>query len=173
MKGIIVKCLEELVCTKFGKAPWEKSLDDAGFGKTSLILPISDVEDAAVVKLVGSLCKNLNLTLAQVANAFGDFWVNDYSQRIYGQFYAKSATAKDFLLNLDEVHERITESLKNSRPPQFKYEWKDDKTLIIHYQSHRGLIDLAVGLVRGVGKHYRENLRVAKLDSDRIQVVFS
>jgi hypothetical protein len=62
--------------------------------------------------------------------------------------------------------------MKNAHPPRFDYTWKNEKTLIMHYKSQRGLIDFAVGLIKGVGKFYHENLRVAKVGSDQIEIVF-
>ncbi|MCP4540472.1 MAG: hypothetical protein GY832_25320, partial [Chloroflexi bacterium] len=58
MKGTIVKCLEELVVTQFGQDKWEKSLEDAGLSASTGGLPMSDVDDALVMKLVGSVCAN-------------------------------------------------------------------------------------------------------------------
>ena len=42
----------------------------------------------------------------------------------------------------------------------------------MHYSSHRGLIDFMVGLVKGVGKFYNENIKVKKLGTEKIEVVF-
>ena len=172
MKGTIVKCLEELVSTNFGRDKWEKSLEDAGLKDSTMILAISDVDDLQVMRIVEAVCKNLNISLAQAADAFGDHWVNVYSQKMYSQYYEINKTAKDFLLDMDNVHVAMTKTMKDARPPRFNYEWKDDKTLIMHYRSHRGLIDFAVGLSRGVGKFYNENIRVTKLGPDKVQVVF-
>lgn len=47
-----------------------------------------------------------------------------------------------------------------------------DRTLIMKYKSPRGLIDFAVGMVRGAGKLHRENLKVTKLGNDRIEIIF-
>ncbi len=172
MKGTIVKCLEELVSTKFGRDKWKKSLEDAGLKDSTMILSISDVDDLQVMKVVEAVCKNLNISLEQAADAFGDYWINVYSQKMYRQYYEINKTAKDFLLDMDNVHVAMTETMKDARPPRFNYEWKDDKTLIMHYRSHRGLVDFAVGLSKGVGKFYNENLIVTKLGPDKVQVVF-
>lgn len=172
MKGTIVKCLEELVVSQFGQDKWEKSLEDAGLKKNAMFFTVSDVEDAQVMKVVGAVCTNLGLSLPQAADAFGDYWVNTYSQKMYGQFYKKNKTAKDFMLDMDNVHINMTKTMKDAKPPRFKYEWKNDKTLVINYNSERGLIDFAVGLTKGVGKFYNEKLAVSKLSQDKFQVIF-
>jgi hypothetical protein len=172
MKGVIAQCLGELVSTKFGQDKWEQSLEDAGMPKTMPILPISDLDDALVLKVVDAVCRNLNLSLAQAADAFGDYWVNVYSQKMYSAFYAKHKSARGFLSDMNALHVAMTKSMKNAKPPRFEHEWQDDKTLVIHYRSHRNLVDFAVGLIKGVGKHYHERLGVTKLGADKIQVTF-
>ena len=171
MKGSIVNCLEELVVTKFGKEKWQNALENAGVEKSKSFLPIIDVDDSQVMNIVKSVCETLKIPLTQAADAFGDYWVNVYSQKMYSAYY-KNKTAKDLLLNMDSIHTTITKTIKNANPPRFDYEWKDDRTLIMNYQSHRGLVDFVVGLIKGVSKFYKENLKVTKLDSNKIQVVF-
>ena len=172
MKGTIVKCLEDLVVGNFGKDTWHKALEDAGLPKTTIFLPMADVDDSKALEVVGALCKNLNMSLEQAADAFGDYWVNVYSQKIYPHFYAKNKTARDFLLDMDNVHLETTRTMQDAKPPRFDYEWKDDKTLIMHYKSHRGLIDFVVGLAKGVGKCYNEDLQVTKLGTNKVQISF-
>jgi hypothetical protein len=161
------------VSTQFGEDKWQKSLEDAEIKSSRMFLPFEDVEDSVVMKLVTAVCKNLNISLSQAADAFGEYWVTIYSQNLYPQYYEKHKTARDFLLDMDAVHVVMTKTMKDAKPPRFDYEWKSEDTLIMHYKSHRGLIDFAVGLVKGVGKFYHETLRVTKLGSDKIKIVFS
>jgi len=124
------------------------------------------------MNVIKSTCDVLNLSLEQVADAFGDYWVNVYTQKIYRVHYLDCNTSKDFLLKMDYVHVMVTNNIPNARPPRFEYEWKDQKTLIMKYKSHRNLIDLLVGLIRGVGKFYKEDLKVTKLTNDKVEIVF-
>ena len=173
MKGTIVKCLEELVVTQFGRDKWEQSLKDIGLSTSTIIWPMSDIDDAQVLGLIKAVCKNLDITLVQAADAFGDYWVNTYSQKMYPLYYKRNATARDFLLDMDNVHVQMTRTMEKAKPPRFDYERKDDRTLIMHYKSHRGLIDFMVGLARGVGRYYKEDIQVTKLGSDKAQIVFT
>lgn len=171
MKGVIALCLKDLVCTNYGKDRWERALEAAGLPKSMLILPNTDVEDSTVMAVVDAVCKELGISLLQAADAFGDYWVNNYSQQLYSGFY-KGKTAKEFLLNMDNVHVRMTKQMEKANPPRFRYEQKGDNTLIMHYDSHRGLMDFLIGLVKGVGKYYNQPLLVTKLDNKRVQVIF-
>lgn len=172
MKGVIAACLADLVKEKFGKDKWEASLEAAGLKKTSFFMPTADVDDSTVMELVGAVCKTLGITMAQAADAFGDYWVNVYAPKIYRTYYRGIDNAKDFLLNMDNVHKIVTEKMANARPPRFTFEQPNDNTLIMNYQSKRPLIDFLLGLVKGVGNHFNEKLTVTKLSSSKLKVVF-
>ena len=173
MKGVIVSCLRELVVNKFGKDKWHATLAAAGRHKEISFLPTEDVDDASVLELVEAVRKILNMSFEQVAVAFGEYWACTYAPRIYRTYYQRAASAKEFLLDMDEVHRLSTERMPNAHPPRFEYSWTSNKTLIINYKSKRKLIDFMTGLIKGVGKHYKEKLQVSKLDDEHIQIVFS
>jgi len=73
---------------------------------------------------------------------------------------------------MDRVHEMATRDIAGAHPPRFDYQWEDDKTLVMTYKSSRGLIDIMAGLIKGVGDHYHEELRVEKLDGSKVKVIF-
>jgi hypothetical protein len=172
MKGVIPDCLSKLVESKFGKDKWEDSLEAAGLPRNTSFPVTQDVPDADVIKVVESVCKVLNITLQQAADAFGDFWVNDYAPKIYKSYYRQANSAKEMLLNMDNVHKTVTQKIPNAHPPRFAYNWENDKTLVMTYKSDRGLIDFLVGLIKGVGKYYKEDLKVVKLGNDKVQIIF-
>ncbi len=173
MKGAIVQCLGDLAKSSFGNDKWEDSLEKAGMSRKSFFMPLQNVEDEKVLKLIDSLCKVANITPAQAANAFGDYWVNIYAPKIYGMYFKGPTSAKELIKKMDSVHATVTANMENAHPPRFEYDWKDDKTLILKYKSQRGLIDILVGLIKGVGKYYKEDLKVSKISSDKVQIVFS
>ncbi len=172
MKGVIALCLKELVVSKFGQEKWQEALKKAGIDKEPMILPVSDVDDKVFMKILNAVCDVLGISLAQAADAFGDYMVNVFSQKMYRAYYTACKSAKDFLLKMDQVHVEATKKMAGARPPRFEYEWKDDKTLIMKYKSHRNLIDIMVGLIKGVGKYYKTDLKVSKLGPDKVQIVF-
>lgn len=172
MKGSIVKCIQSLVESKYDSAAWKKILVGAGIPEETRYMDIQNVPDETVTAIMKSAMQVSGLNWQQLTDAFGEHWVVVFTQDTYSPYYNRSKTAKDFLLSMDQVHVAMTKSVPDAHPPRFEYEWKDDKTLIIHYKSARGLVDLLPGLVRGVGKHYKENLTATKLDETRVQVLF-
>ncbi|PZR17573.1 MAG: hypothetical protein DI536_04470 [Archangium gephyra] len=66
----------------------------------------------------------------------------------------------------------LTRAVPNARPPRFQLSWRDADTLDVEYLSERKLIDVYVGLARGVGKYFKEALTVTKLSETHVQIVF-
>ncbi len=172
MKGAIVQCIGDLVKSNFGNDKWEKTLETAGISKTSFFTPIQNVDDEKVMKIIESVCKVANISPAQASDAFGDYWVNVYAPKLYGSYFKGANTSKELLLKMDDIHDKVTKNIPNALPPRFEYEWKNDKTLILKYKSKRGLIGILLGLVKGVGKYYKEDLKVTKISNDKLQVIF-
>lgn len=172
MKGVIINCLEKLVKSKFGTEKWEAVLEGASIERNATFLVQTDVPEETALSILDSLCKTLNLSSTQAADAFGDYWVNDYAPKIYRAFYREADDARSFLLRMDDIHAQTTKSIPNAQPPRFSYEWEDNCTLVIGYKSHRGLVDILMGLIRGVGRYFSENLEVRKINDSTVRVKF-
>lgn len=173
MKGVILMCLQDLVTTVADDGVWRSILKGALDDEHAVFVAGSDVNDDDAMALLKETMKALSLTLPQAADAFGNHWVNVFAKRMYRPYFDKAASAREFLLKMDDVHRATTERVKGAKPPRFTYEWKNDKTLIMSYESHRGLIDLVVGLVKGVGIYYGKPLKVTKLNEKAVEVVFN
>ncbi len=173
MKGTIVKCLQELVIQNYGKEIWGQILAKNGMNRNKMFMPFEDVDDSKILELVGGTCTVLGITLQQAADAFGDHWVNAYAPKLYPHLFKNHKNAREFLLNMDNVHVMMTRRIENARPPRFDYEFLDSNVLVMYYYSDRGLIDFFVGLLKGVGKYFHENLVITKLDSRRVKIIFT
>jgi hypothetical protein len=172
MKGIIANCLKELVCEKFGEEKWDEILDTSGFESTILIHPSEDIDDKIILTIIDSTCKVLNITLVQAADTFGEYWVNVFAPKVYSVYYKGSGCAKDFILQMNDLHKKVTKDIEGANTPGFDFKWMGDKNLIITYKSQRGLIDILVGIIKGVGIYYKEDLKVKKWGENKVEVIF-
>lgn len=173
MKGVIVKCVEELIKTKFGQSKWEEILEKTGLDKKAVFVVSQDVPDETIMKVIDVIGKVLGLTRQQVFEAFADYWTMTFAPKVYPMYYKGKNNAKEFILAMDKVHENTAKTVPGAKPPRFDYEWKDDKTLIMTYKSHRNLLDLVIALVQSVGKYYKENLKVTKMGANKVEIQFS
>lgn len=172
MKGIIGICLKRLIKKEYGLDKWYDILERAGFDKYLLIKASDNLDDAKFMDIIKSTCEVLNITLEQASDAFGEYWVNEYAPEVYATYYRGVKTAKEFILNMNEVHKSVVANLEDARPPSFKYEWKDDNTLHITYESNRNLVVLMIGLLKGVGKYFKEDLKIKMLSDHKVEVIF-
>lgn len=161
MKGTIVRCMEEMVAAQFGAAKWGEALKEAGIPEARLYTTMGDVKDTEVLAIMKGIAAAASLPIDGLMDAFGEYWSTVYAPAIYGAYFAHAKNAREFLLSMDEVHTAMTRTLESARPPHFTYEWQGDTHLVMHYHSERGLVALMAGLVRGVGKHYHEDLKVS------------
>ena len=172
VKGVIIDCLGKLIIEKFGEERWNEALEKGGFSKSTRFLAGQDIDDQLSLNLVSAVCEVLGLSLEQAANAFGEYWVTVYAPKIYSVYYRKIQSSKDFLLQMDRIHEITTKNVPNAHPPRFEYEWKDEKTLLMTYKSERNLIPFFIGLIKGVGKYYKEELIVSLPKDNVAEIIF-
>ena len=176
MKGTITKCLMELVDTKFGRERWKEVVRDAEIdAQTEVLLGMStsDIDDAAAGRLLESTARVLGFPLQAACDAFGEYWCCVYAPRVYAVTVEKWRDARTALLGLDEVHVRVTATMKDARPPRFDYKWLDDDVLEVTYKSHRKLLPVYIGLARGIGAYFGETLIVQQIASDRVRIEFA
>jgi hypothetical protein len=170
VKGTIVKCLEEMVKTKHGDSAWTTVLERCGMARSTFFATTAVVPDGDVLRLLEATAAVTGTNLSQAMDAFGDFWSTTYAPSIYGAYFKKAKTAKDLILNLDHIHVAMTKTAGAS-PPRFRYEWRGDRVLVMHYDSPRGMVALMPGLIRGVGRYFRENL-TATVKGNEVHVTF-
>ncbi|NOY77202.1 MAG: hypothetical protein GXO76_04965 [Calditrichaeota bacterium] len=172
MKGVIVNSLENQVKDTYGHRKWEDILEKAGLSRDSFFLAIDDIDDSVVLKVIGAACSVLNITQSQLGDEFGEYWVNTYAPKYYKIYYMGITSAKEFLLKMNDLHQNVTKSMPNAHPPHFEYETVSDNRLIMTYVSHRGLMDFMIGLIKGVGHYYKENLSLRQLPDNQIEITF-
>ncbi len=172
MKGTVVVCLKEMVEARGGAERWKAALRRAGLPDSKLYMALGDVPDAEVMRLFEAVRAEFGLTLEQAADAFGDHWMNVYVPRVYKVYLMRFPDLRALLAGINEVHERVTRTVPGARPPRFEFDWRDDRTLRVTYRSHRGLVDVFAGILRGAGRYYGERLTVRKRSATEVEVRF-
>jgi len=172
MTGAILICSKRTIVSNFGAPQWDEIMVDIGQKNGMMVLANTDIDDAVIVNILKSACKILKLSLEQMADYFGDYWMNNYAVKMYKPHYGTITTAKDFFNKLNDLHIKVTQTIPNAKPPKFTYEWKTENTLILTYISPRGLIDFVVGLAKGVGKYFKQRLLVRKISSTKVEIIF-
>ena len=173
MKGTIVIALQDLVKNKFGQEKWINILKKSDLPTDKVFYAHHDVDDSIFMTLLQNTCKVLGITLEQVAEAFGNYWMNEYAPKKYFAFFIGKRTAKEFLLDMDRVHSKMVDKIENARPPRFEFEELDDNKITMSYSSHRGLELIWIGLIKGVGRYFKEDIKIKKIGKNKVELTFS
>jgi hypothetical protein len=172
MKGTVAVCLKETIQKKGRSGAWNEVLQGANFAPDTIFTMGEDVPDAGIVALMESSARVMGWTLQQTFDEFAEYWMVEYGPRVYVAFFDGKKNAREFLETMDNVHIVVTNTMPNARPPRFRYEYVGERTMIMHYSSHRGMIDVMTAFIRGVGIYYKEDLRITKLSADKVQIDF-
>ncbi|MDY6821877.1 MAG: heme NO-binding domain-containing protein [Deferribacterota bacterium] len=170
MKALIINCIRDLVRDKFGANMYKDIAEKVGLEDKNYLNNV-DIDDETFKKLIDELSKSSKLSVKQIFDAFGDYWVNVFSQKYFKSYYRTYKNAKDFLMAMDKIHLNVVNTYGGSTPPRFSFKENGNK-LIIHYNSKRNLIDLLISLIKGVAKYYNQMINVNKIDNKTIEVEF-
>jgi hypothetical protein len=160
------------VLERKGEASWHDVLSQASLDPASIFALNQDVDEPAAIALFHASETALGLTWLELCDAFGERWCVSHAPKIYKSFYKKHKNAREFILGISDMHLRLTAAIPNARPPHFEVAEVSTKSLLVTYTSPRQLIDLAVGLARGIGEYYKEKLSVKKLSPSQFRIDF-
>ncbi len=166
MYGIVNKAIEDLVVSNFGEDKWllikERSGVDIDF-----FISNEPYDDDITFKLAIAVAEVMNLSVGQVLEAFGEWWVLKTSKEKYGGLMQAGGTSlKEFLNNLPVFHNRVMLIYPKLTPPEFRVSDSTDNSIHVHYYSKReGLQEFVRGLMVGLGKMYETPVQVDLIQS--------
>ncbi len=166
MYGIVNKAIEDLVKANFGDEKWEAIKDRSGID-IDFFISNEPYDDNITYQLAGAVSEEMNMPIAEVLQAFGEWWVLKTGKEKYGGLMAAGGhTLKEFLLNLPAFHNRIMLIYPKLTPPEFQISNIEEKSLYVHYFSKRiGLQEFVRGLLTGLGKMYDEPVQLELIQS--------
>jgi Haem-NO-binding len=166
MYGLVNKAIADMVRSKFGEDIWQDIRTKASVEQDTF-LSMDGYPDDVTHRLVKAASQVLELSPAQVMEAFGEFWVTFTAQEGYGELLDMSGdTLPEFLHNLDNLHARVGVSFPNLQPPSFDCDEKSEQEMCLAYRSEReGLAPMVVGLVKGLGARFETDVEISHTQS--------
>jgi predicted hydrocarbon binding protein len=160
MHGIIFAGLKEFVVDTYDKSTWDRIREGAGVeGKR--YTPVSSYPDEELLALVETAVEISGIEEPQLLRSFGRHVVPTLVD-MYGVYIDDSWTWLELIENVEEtIHQalRSGDSLQYE-PPAIAATRIDDDVALVTYGSSRGLCDVAIGLVEGIGDYYGESIEV-------------
>ncbi|MBI5769923.1 MAG: heme NO-binding domain-containing protein [Verrucomicrobia bacterium] len=161
MYGMVNKTVQKLIVSRHGEAAWCEIKRRAGV-TVDIFISSESYPDEITYKLVGAASEFLQLPAEQVLREFGEYWVIETAQKDYGYLMtAGGRSLPEFLINLPRFHDRVALIYPNLAPPEFEVTDRTERSLRLHYISHRpGLTPFVEGLLIGLGKMFNTAARV-------------
>lgn len=155
MYGMVNQAIEDLAVGLGGPQLWASIVERAGIERP-VFAAMEAYDDAVTYRLVEAASATLELSPAQVLEAFGEHWIRYTAEQGYGPMLAAMGTTlPQFLGNLDAMHSRIALGMPALRPPSFTVEVLDEGRITVGYWSDReGLAPMVVGLLKGLGARF-------------------
>ncbi|XP_015786459.1 guanylate cyclase soluble subunit beta-1-like [Tetranychus urticae] len=153
MYGFVNHALELLVIRNFGNEVWEKIKKEAEIEMEGSFLVRLIYDDENTYNLIGAAEKVLKIPANEILELFGRMFFDFCQESGYDKILqVLGATPRDFLQNLDALHDHLATIYPGMRAPSFRCtERLEDGALILHYYSERaGLEYIVIGIVKAV-----------------------
>lgn len=157
MYGLLLDSVRFFIKQRYGQEAWDNICKHCGLCN-SVFLSRNDYSDALIPKLSEACSNTLPCGLPSQAymeyfgNAFVDFTSSlGYSKvlKVYGRSF------RDFLDNIDSLHEHLRFGFPRLQPPSFECREETSDGLTLHYISRRfGYQNYVIGQVKEVAKLY-------------------
>ncbi|CAO1395465.1 unnamed protein product [Diamesa serratosioi] len=150
--GFVNYALELLVLKNFGLEIWEKIKKKAEVAMEGQFLVRQIYDDEITYNLIGAAVEILNIPADDILELFGKTFFEFCQDSGYDKILqVLGATPRDFLQNLDALHDHLGTLYPGMRAPSFRCTEEPDGSLILHYYSERpGLEHIVIGIVRAV-----------------------
>jgi len=164
MNGLINRAIEQLVTSMKGEAGWRGVCALAGVAADGFV-SMQSYDDDITFRLVNAVSERLELPVAQVLEAFGEYWITYTADEGYGVLMATGGChLREFLGNLNDMHERVELMFTKLHVPVFRIEDVSDTEFRLFYTSERnGLAPMVLGLVKGLAKRFNQLIDIVQV----------
>ncbi len=160
MYGLVNRALQGLVTDIAGRESWLR-ISEAAASPQSFI-SMETYPDSISLSLVGAAAEELDITPGEFLTRLGRYWVTHTGQEGYGRMFDLwGADLRTFLINLDEMHERVKLTMPHLEPPSFSVQDEDARTMRLSYRSDRdGMAPMVIGILEGLASKFSTEVSI-------------
>ena len=166
MYGIINKSLREMVIDHHSVAMWQQIMALSGVPDDSF-LSLKSYDDEVTYALASTTADVLGIDLAAALHAFGHHWIKSFVRNEYGVLMKSTGeNLIEFLNNLNMMHDRISSTFLDYRPPEFRIIEQSAHGLVVDYLSFRlGLSPFVEGLLEALAEHFAQPMEMTSVEA--------
>ena len=165
MYGVVNRSLKELVITHHGEERWQRVLALSNVPGDSF-LSMQSYDDQVTYDLAQAVAQELAIPVDDALRAFGVHWVEHTMAHHYDALArAAGSSLLQFLENLNALHDRISSTFLEYRPPRFDIRHLSSQRVEVLYSSERvGLTPFVEGLLEGLSKRFNEPIHIEDIE---------
>ncbi|MBC3541410.1 heme NO-binding domain-containing protein [Rufibacter sediminis] len=159
MHGSMFVLLEHFVESTGGAGAWTRLLEKIGIDHAPYQMQEMYSTDE-LFALVGQAAEDAGISPYDFMEQYGEFLVPDLLMG-YRRYIRPEWRTYEMLLHTEEaMHGAVKKEDPRTSPPKLVVTRQSNQRLIIEYYSKRRMAGVAVGIIRGIAKYYREEDRV-------------
>ncbi|KZN35905.1 heme NO-binding domain-containing protein [Pseudoalteromonas luteoviolacea] len=159
MKGIIFRCLEELVINTKGMDVWEQLLEKH-CPEDRVYVSARSYPDEELVGLATSVSQALNLSMPETLKAFGTYLFGFLAKR-HTSIVEEFKSFEQLIISIDDViHQEVQKLYEEPNLPTIEAKIYDEHTIHLVYRSPRKLCFCAEGLIYGCAEHFNKTIKI-------------
>lgn len=154
-----------MVEEKFGLDMVDDLIDEAAPASGGAYTAVGTYSHQELVDMVVVLSKKTGAQVPDLIKVFGHHLAVVFATK-FPEFFAEVDNTLDFLKKIDNhIHVEVRKLYPDAELPVFKFDDSNGDEFKLTYSSERGFGDLALGLIEGVAKFYRQPFDIARADS--------
>ena len=165
MKGIVFTEFLELVENEFGLEIVQRVIDECQLETDGVYTSIGTYSHKDMFKMVGKLSEIKGVPVPALLMVFGEYFFTTLKDK-YPVFVEKPDLFS-FLNSIDQyIHPEVLKLYPDAELPRFDAEIKSDNEMLLNYMSSRKMSDLAIGLIKGASKYFKEGVEIFKVSEE-------
>lgn len=158
MKGTVVSSWVQSGRQLFGDKVVNDALTNNGLASDYIFSPLEDVSDDVAKGIVSKIGSYVGKDNKEIWKIMGEENIKTFSKHYPGFFRHDSAF--QFLNSMNDVHVIVVKRIKGSVPPILDLTPISAREIIFTYRSKRAMGDYLAGLISGVAKYFKEEIKV-------------
>ncbi|MBC5994535.1 heme NO-binding domain-containing protein [Pontibacter cellulosilyticus] len=174
MHGSMFVLLRRFIENHHGYSGWANLTEAAGIENASYQM-FEMYPTSHLFAILEAAASKSDKTAHELLESYGEFLVPDLLM-VYKKYVKPEWRTYEMLLYTEHaMHGAVKLEDNRTNPPKLLITKKGPKQLIIDYHSHRKMAAMAIGIIKGIAKHYQESdlISVTMLtpaNAERVQI---
>ena len=165
MKGILFTEFLELVENEFGLGIVQRIIDECQLETDGVYTSIGTYSHKDMFKMVGKLSEIKEIPVPELLTIYGEYFFTTLSKD-YPRFMEQSSLFP-FLDSIEKyIHPEVLKLYPGAELPTFSSEMKNENEMLLNYMSSRKMSDVAIGLIKGASKYFKEDVEIFKVSEE-------